>query len=155
VIYKAQIQQTGWAEGLTETETDRDTSISCYSPTPEATPEAEQMNMTDVNIYDLEEDQRSEAPTVSQRSQDQRLAEEACLKAVDDDEESPEAFAARRQASKERREKTRLKILALTPGSTESSPNNARLPAINEQVARTDDDIRPLVIREKLPTFTS
>jgi hypothetical protein len=155
VIYKAQIQQTGWAEGLTETETDRETSISCYSPTPEATSEAEQMNMTDVNIYDLEEDQRSQAPTVSQRSQNQRLAEEAWLKAVDDDEDSPEAFAARRQASKERREKTRLKILALTPGSTERSPNNARLLAINEQVARPGDDTRPLVIREKLPTSTS
>jgi hypothetical protein len=59
VIYKAQIQQTGWAEGLTETETDRETSISTFSPTPEATPEVEQMDMTDVNIYDLEEDQRS------------------------------------------------------------------------------------------------
>jgi hypothetical protein len=145
VIYKAQVQQTGWAEGLTETETDRETAISCFSPTPEATPEVEKMDMTDVNIYDLEE---SPAPALAQRSHEERLTEAEWLKAVDDDEDSPEAFAARKQARKERREKTKLKILALTPESTERSSNNSRLPTINEQVARPDDDMRPLVIRE-------
>ena len=165
VVYKAQIQQTGWAEGLTETETDRETSISTYSPTPEATPEAEQMNTTDVNIYDLEEDQGYKAPAVAsmvssnnarlptvnkqlaERSQDERLTEQEWLKAVDDEEDSPEAAAARKQAGKERREQNRLKRLALS----QSSPNNA----INKQGARPDDDTRPLVIREKFPISNS
>jgi len=161
VIYKAQIQQTGWAEGLTETETDRETSISTFSPTPVATPEVEQMDMTDINIYDLEEDQRSQAPgalTMSpnnaklpiideQLAQDERLTEEEWLKAVDDEEDTPEAAAARKQARKERHEQNGLERLALS----QSSPNNA----INEQVARPDGDTRPLVIREKVPTSTS
>jgi hypothetical protein len=160
VIYKAQVQQTGWAEGMTETETDRETSISTFSPTPEATPEVEKTDMTDVNTYDLEEDQRSQAsgastvspnnarlPTIDEQlAQDERLAEEEWLKAVDDEEDSPEA-AARKQARKERREQNRLKRLALT----QSSSNNA----INEHVARPDGDTRPLVIREKLPISAS
>jgi ATP-dependent helicase STH1/SNF2 len=66
---------------------------------------------------------------------------------VDDEEDTPEAAAARKQARKERREQNRLK----RPALSQSSPNNA----INEQVARPDGDTRPLVIREKVPTSTS
>ena len=66
---------------------------------------------------------------------------------MDDEEGTPEAAAARKQARKERREQNGLKRLALS----QSSPNNA----INEQAAQPDGDTRPLVIKEKVPTSTS
>jgi len=52
---------------------------------------------------------------------DDGLTEEQWLNAVDDDEDSPEAAAARKQARKERREKNRLKRLGQIPGDVEES----------------------------------
>jgi ATP-dependent helicase STH1/SNF2 len=57
---------------------------------------------------------------------DDGLTEEQWLNAVDDDEDSPEAAAARKQARKERREKNRLKRLGQLPGSIENSPAGSR-----------------------------
>jgi ATP-dependent helicase STH1/SNF2 len=57
---------------------------------------------------------------------DDGLTEEQWLNAVDDDEDSPEAAAARKQARKERREQNRLKRLGQIPGSIENSPTGSR-----------------------------
>jgi ATP-dependent helicase STH1/SNF2 len=57
---------------------------------------------------------------------DDGLTEEQWLNAVDDDEDSPEAAAARKQARKERREQNRLKRLGQIPGSIENSPAGSR-----------------------------
>jgi ATP-dependent helicase STH1/SNF2 len=57
---------------------------------------------------------------------DDGLTEEQWLNAVDDDEDSPEAAAARKQARKERREQNRLKRLGQLPGSVENSPAGSR-----------------------------
>ena len=57
---------------------------------------------------------------------DDGLTEEQWLNAVDDDEDSPEAAAARKQARKERREQNRLKRLGQIPGSVENSPPGSR-----------------------------
>lgn len=46
--------------------------------------------------------------------------------AVDDDEDSPEAAAARKQARKDRREQNRLKRAGQIPGSIENSPEGSR-----------------------------
>jgi ATP-dependent helicase STH1/SNF2 len=54
---------------------------------------------------------------------DDGLTEEQWLNAVDDDEDSPEAAAARKQARKDRREQNRLKRLGQIPGSIENSPS--------------------------------
>jgi ATP-dependent helicase STH1/SNF2 len=52
---------------------------------------------------------------------DDGLTEEQWLNAVDDDEDTPEAAAARKAARKERREKNRLKRLGQLPGELEES----------------------------------
>ncbi|KAF4629144.1 hypothetical protein G7Y89_g9001 [Cudoniella acicularis] len=57
---------------------------------------------------------------------DDGLTEEQWLNAVDDDEDTPEAAAARKQARKDRREQNRLKRLGQIPGSIENSPNGSR-----------------------------
>ena len=57
---------------------------------------------------------------------DDGLTEEQWLNAVDDDEDTPEAAAARKQARKERREQNRLKRLGQLPGSIENSPAGSR-----------------------------
>jgi ATP-dependent helicase STH1/SNF2 len=57
---------------------------------------------------------------------DDGLTEEQWLNAVDDDEDSPEAAAARKAARKERREQNRLKRSGQIPGSIENSPNGSR-----------------------------
>lgn len=57
---------------------------------------------------------------------DDGLTEEQWLQAVDDDEDSPEAAAARKQARKDRRENNRLKRAGELPGSIENSPNGSR-----------------------------
>ncbi|TVY27762.1 Chromatin structure-remodeling complex subunit [Lachnellula hyalina] len=57
---------------------------------------------------------------------DDGLTEEQWLNAVDDDEDSPEAAAARKQARKDRREQNRLKRAGQIPGSIESSPAGSR-----------------------------
>jgi ATP-dependent helicase STH1/SNF2 len=57
---------------------------------------------------------------------DDGLTEEQWLNAVDDDEDSPEAAAARKQARKDRREQNRLKRLGQIPGSVENSPPGSR-----------------------------
>ena len=57
---------------------------------------------------------------------DDGLTEEQWLNAVDDDEDSPEAAAARKQARKERREQNRLKRTGQLPGSMENSPAGSR-----------------------------
>jgi len=57
---------------------------------------------------------------------DDGLTEEQWLNAVDDDEDSPEAAAARKQARKDRREQNRLKRLGQIPGSIEASPAGSR-----------------------------
>ena len=57
---------------------------------------------------------------------DDGLTEEQWLNAVDDDEDSPEAAAARKMARKDRREKNRLKRLGEIPGSIENSPAGSR-----------------------------
>ncbi|RQM07216.1 hypothetical protein DH86_00000907 [Scytalidium sp. 3C] len=57
---------------------------------------------------------------------DDGLTEEQWLNAVDDDEDSPEAAAARKQARKERREQNRLKRLGQLPASAEASPAASR-----------------------------
>jgi ATP-dependent helicase STH1/SNF2 len=57
---------------------------------------------------------------------DDGLTEEQWLNAVDDDEDSPEAAAARKQARKDRREQNRLKRLGQIPGSIENSPAGSR-----------------------------
>ncbi|KAE8448434.1 hypothetical protein EG329_009499 [Mollisiaceae sp. DMI_Dod_QoI] len=57
---------------------------------------------------------------------DDGLTEEQWLNAVDDDEDSPEAAAARKQARKDRREQNRLKRLGQIPGSIENSPEGSR-----------------------------
>jgi ATP-dependent helicase STH1/SNF2 len=57
---------------------------------------------------------------------DDGLTEEQWLNAVDDDEDSPEAAAARKQARKERREQNRLKRAGQIPGSIENSPVGSR-----------------------------
>lgn len=57
---------------------------------------------------------------------DDGLTEEQWLNAVDDDEDSPEAAAARKQARKDRREQNRLKRLGQLPGSIENSPAGSR-----------------------------
>jgi ATP-dependent helicase STH1/SNF2 len=57
---------------------------------------------------------------------DDGLTEEQWLNAVDDDEDSPEAAAARKQARKDRREQNRLKREGKIPGSIEASPAGSR-----------------------------
>jgi ATP-dependent helicase STH1/SNF2 len=57
---------------------------------------------------------------------DDGLTEEQWLNAVDDDEDSPEAAAARKQARKDRREQNRLKRAGQIPGSIEASPAGSR-----------------------------
>jgi ATP-dependent helicase STH1/SNF2 len=57
---------------------------------------------------------------------DDGLTEEQWLNAVDDDEDSPEAAAARKEARKSRREQNRLKRLGEIPGSIENSPVGSR-----------------------------
>lgn len=57
---------------------------------------------------------------------DDGLTEEQWLNAVDDDEDSPEAAAARKAARKDRREKNRLKRAGELPGSIENSPAGSR-----------------------------
>jgi len=57
---------------------------------------------------------------------DDGLTEEQWLNAVDDDEDSPEAAAARKQARKDRRERNRLKRAGQIPGSIENSPTGSR-----------------------------
>lgn len=57
---------------------------------------------------------------------DDGLTEEQWLNAVDDDEDSPEAAAARKQARKDRRENNRLKRAGQLPGSIENSPAGSR-----------------------------
>lgn len=57
---------------------------------------------------------------------DDGLTEEQWLNAVDDDEDSPEAAAARKQARKDRREQNRLKRAGEIPGSIENSPAGSR-----------------------------
>ncbi|KAF8848864.1 hypothetical protein BDZ45DRAFT_810423 [Acephala macrosclerotiorum] len=57
---------------------------------------------------------------------DDGLTEEQWLMAVDDDEDSPEAAAARKQARKDRREQNRLKRAGQIPGSIENSPEGSR-----------------------------
>jgi len=57
---------------------------------------------------------------------DDGLTEEQWLNAVDDDEDSPEAAAARKQARKDRREQNRLKRAGQIPGSIENSPAGSR-----------------------------
>jgi ATP-dependent helicase STH1/SNF2 len=57
---------------------------------------------------------------------DDGLTEEQWLMAVDDDEDTPEAAAARKQARKDRREQNRLKRLGEIPGSVENSPEGSR-----------------------------
>jgi len=57
---------------------------------------------------------------------DDGLTEEQWLNAVDDDEDSPEAAAARKAARKDRREKNRLKRAGELPGSIEASPAGSR-----------------------------
>ena len=57
---------------------------------------------------------------------DDGLTEEQWLNAVDDDEDSPEAAAARKAARKERRERNRLKRAGQIPGSIENSPAGSR-----------------------------
>ena len=57
---------------------------------------------------------------------DDGLTEEQWLNAVDDDEDSPEAAAARKAARKERREQNRLKRAGQIPGSIENSPAGSR-----------------------------
>jgi ATP-dependent helicase STH1/SNF2 len=57
---------------------------------------------------------------------DDGLTEEQWLNAVDDDEDSPEAAAARKQARKDRREANRMKRAGQMPGSIENSPNGSR-----------------------------
>jgi ATP-dependent helicase STH1/SNF2 len=57
---------------------------------------------------------------------DDGLTEEQWLNAVDDDEDSPEAAAARKQVRKERRENNRLKRAGELPGSIENSPVGSR-----------------------------
>ncbi|CZT52557.1 probable SNF2 family ATP-dependent chromatin-remodeling factor snf21 [Rhynchosporium secalis] len=57
---------------------------------------------------------------------DDGLTEEQWLNAVDDDEDSPEAAAARKQIRKNRRETNRLKRAGELPGSIENSPAGSR-----------------------------
>ncbi|KAH6719872.1 SNF2 family N-terminal domain-containing protein [Leptodontidium sp. 2 PMI_412] len=57
---------------------------------------------------------------------DDGLTEEQWLQAVDDDEDSPEAAAARKQARKIRKENNRLKRAGELPGSVENSPPGSR-----------------------------
>jgi ATP-dependent helicase STH1/SNF2 len=60
---------------------------------------------------------------------DDGLTEEQWLMAVDDDEDSPEAAAARKQARKDKREQNRLKRLANAnpiTGSVENTPEGSR-----------------------------
>jgi ATP-dependent helicase STH1/SNF2 len=57
---------------------------------------------------------------------DDGLTEEQWLNAVDDDEDTPEAAAARKQARKQRREQNRLKRSGQIPGSIENSPAGSR-----------------------------
>lgn len=57
---------------------------------------------------------------------DDGLTEEQWLNAVDDDEDSPEAAAARKQARKDRREQNRLKRAGQIPGSPEASIAGSR-----------------------------
>ncbi|KAI1004703.1 Chromatin structure-remodeling complex subunit [Podosphaera aphanis] len=57
---------------------------------------------------------------------DDGLTEEQWLNAVDDDDDSPEAAAARKQARKDRREQNRLKRAGEIPGSIENSPSGSR-----------------------------
>ncbi|KAH8894988.1 SNF2-family ATP dependent chromatin remodeling factor snf21 [Thozetella sp. PMI_491] len=57
---------------------------------------------------------------------DDGLTEEQWLMAVDDDEDSPEAAAARKQASKDKREANKLKRLAVTNTSLDTSPVASR-----------------------------
>jgi ATP-dependent helicase STH1/SNF2 len=57
---------------------------------------------------------------------DDGLTEEQWLNAVDDDEDSPEAAAARKAARKDRREQNRLKRAGQLPGSIENSPAGSR-----------------------------
>lgn len=57
---------------------------------------------------------------------DDGLTEEQWLEAVDDDNDTPEAAAARKQARKDRREQNRLKRLGQIPGSPEASPPGSR-----------------------------
>ncbi|RDL40593.1 putative chromatin structure-remodeling complex subunit snf21 [Venustampulla echinocandica] len=56
---------------------------------------------------------------------DDGLTEEQWVMAVEDDEDSPEAAAARKQARKERREQNRLKGIG-PPGSMDNSPSGSR-----------------------------
>ena len=57
---------------------------------------------------------------------DDGLTEEQWLNAVDDDEDSPEAAAARKAARKARREQNRLKRMGQIPSSIENSPVGSR-----------------------------
>ncbi|KAK2630199.1 hypothetical protein QTJ16_001019 [Diplocarpon rosae] len=57
---------------------------------------------------------------------DDGLTEEQWLQAVDDDEDTPEAAAARKMARKDRRENNRLKRAGELPGSIENSPDGSR-----------------------------
>ncbi|KAI6709815.1 hypothetical protein JHW43_007674 [Diplocarpon mali] len=57
---------------------------------------------------------------------DDGLTEEQWLQAVDDDEDTPEAAAARKLARKDRRENNRLKRAGELPGSIENSPEGSR-----------------------------
>ncbi|CAD6499793.1 BgTH12-03900 [Blumeria graminis f. sp. triticale] len=57
---------------------------------------------------------------------DDGLTEEQWLNAVDDDEDSPEAAAARKQARKDRRERNRLRRTGESSGSIENSPAGSR-----------------------------
>ncbi|KHJ35391.1 putative snf2-family atp dependent chromatin remodeling factor snf21 [Erysiphe necator] len=57
---------------------------------------------------------------------DDGLTEEQWLNAVDDDEDTPEAAAARKQARRDRREQNRLKRAGEIPGSIENSPSGSR-----------------------------
>jgi hypothetical protein len=61
---RTQIQENGWAESPM----DRENSVSTFFATPEGTPEAEQMHMSDVNFdsrHVAEKSQRSRDPTTS------------------------------------------------------------------------------------------
>ncbi|KAI2612813.1 chromatin remodeling complex SWI/SNF, component SWI2 and related ATPase [Hypoxylon fragiforme] len=57
---------------------------------------------------------------------DDGLTEEQWLMAVDDEEDTPEAAAARKQARKDKRETNRLKRLAVTNASGADSPSASR-----------------------------
>lgn len=74
---------------------------------------------------------------------DDGLTEDQWLMAVDDDEDTPEAAAARKQARKERREANKLKRMALLNASMENSPSASR--------ASTEDVETPVKKRGRKP----